>query len=382
VPRTVAILGAGPAGLAAACACLARGFEPLVLERDRPGASLAAMGPTRFFTPLGMNVHPEVLALAGGDRDPTSLCTSGEIAQILQAAAASPRLAGRVRMGHRVVRVARHTFSRGDYAGNPIRRELPFRVVATTPEGERTFEADAVLDASGTYGNPVPLAASGWTSVAARAIRDLGTLHARRRELVGQRVLLVGHGHSAANAVLVLESIARESERTRVVWALRSRNRRPLATAPSDPLPERARIVAQANALAEAPPPWLRVERAAFVESVSTSRGGLEASLSGGRNVEVDTVVALVGYRPDLEPLSELPLEISPATEGSMRLSRALANVTDCLSVPAIAPADLASGEPRFHLIGAKSYGRARTFLLATGYAQIASVVEHLFAEP
>ena len=46
--------------------------------------------------------------------------------------------------------------------------------------------------------------------------------------------------------------------------------------------------------------------------------------------------------------------------------------------MPALAPADLASGEPGFHLAGAKSYGRARTFLLQTGYAQVETMLDGL----
>ncbi len=112
-----------------------------------------------------------------------------------------------------------------------------------------------------------------------------------------------------------------------------------------------------------------------------TAEGAAYAiDLGGDRTARVDHVVALLGYRPDLAPLSELAVEISPATEGAMRSSRALANVTDCLSVPAVAPHDLASGEPRFHLVGAKSYGRAATFLLQTGYSQLETILVGLFA--
>jgi len=68
----------------------------------------------------------------------------------------------------------------------------------------------------------------------------------------------------------------------------------------------------------------------------------------------------------------------APATEGAARLSRALSNVTDCLTVPTLRPDDLDSGEPGFHLIGSKSYGRARTFLLKTGLAQLEQIFERL----
>jgi hypothetical protein len=300
---------------------------------------------------------------------------------LLEAAASSSTLAPHVRRGHRVVRVTRHTLARGEQAGHPVRAELPFRLLVATAEGERRFEADAVLDASGTYDKPVPLAAAGASALGDVAIRDLGALHARRSAIRGKRVLVVGHGHSAANALVELEAIAREADTTRVVWAVRSRHRRPVTAVPADPLPERDRIVTRANSLAEAPPPWLRMERAAFVEAFARAPDGVVATFLGAdaRRVEVDHVVALVGYRPDLEPLSELPLDISPATEGAGRLWRALANVTDCLSVPRVSADDLASGEARFHLVGAKSYGRARTFLLQTGHAQLETVLDHLF---
>lgn len=370
--RTVAILGAGPSGLAAACACLRRRLLPLVLEAEAPGASLARFGPTRFFTPLRMNLPAEIIELSGTTHDPESLLTGPELAQILKAAAASTKLAPYVHSRHRVTSITRGTLARGELAGHPVRAEMPFRVVAA----ERIFEVDAVLDATGTYGQPVPLPIPGAIDV----IRDLGALADRRSELANKHVLLTGHGHSAATALLALEELVTVAHHTRVTWVMRSRNRRPVASVPSDTLPERHRVVSRANELANAPPSWLKVERAAPLESFGHSDDQFEAKLPGGRTVRFDRAVALIGYRPDLAFLSELPLEIAPATEGSLGLWRALANVTDCLSVPSVKPADLASGEPRFHMIGAKSYGRSRTFLLQTGYAQIETILDGLFS--
>jgi hypothetical protein len=56
----------------------------------------------------------------------------------------------------------------------------------------------------------------------------------------------------------------------------------------------------------------------------------------------------------------------------------ALANVTDCLTVPRLDPGDLASGEPRFWFVGSRIYGRAPTFLLQTGYQQIETILKTL----
>jgi hypothetical protein len=183
-------------------------------------------------------------------------------------------------------------------------------------------------------------------------------------------VLLVGHGHSAAHALIRLANLPGTS----VVWATRSANLRPVQDVASDPLPERHRVVAEANALAKT----LRVERRASIERVEPRDGRLWVGLSGGREAVVDRIVALTGYRPDLAPLSELALEVAPSTEGVARLARALSSVTDCLSAPRVAPADLSTGEPGFWLAGAKSYGRARTFLLRTGYEQLATMLDTL----
>jgi hypothetical protein len=121
------------------------------------------------------------------------------------------------------------------------------------------------------------------------------------------------------------------------------------------------------------------VERRARIESISQDdAGALRVAIGGGRVAAVDEIVGLTGYRPDLSFLSELAIEIAPDTEGSARLARALSNVTDCLSVPSIAPADLTSGETGFHLVGAKCYGRARTFLLKSGYRQLETILNRI----
>ena len=71
-------------------------------------------------------------------------------------------------------------------------------------------------------------------------------------------------------------------------------------------------------------------------------------------------------------------IEISPASEGAARLTTALMSVTDWLSVPAVATADLESGEAGFHLIGSKTYSRGRNFFLRAGYAHLESILDDL----
>jgi hypothetical protein len=132
--------------------------------------------------------------------------------------------------------------------------------------------------------------------------------------------------------------------------------------------------------MAEAPPSFLKVVRRTSVESIAARDGRLDVALTGGGGGAFDAIVGLTGYRPDLSFLSELALEIAPSSEGAARLTRALGNAADCLAVPAVAPADLQSGEPGFHLIGAKSYGRLPTFLMQSGIGQAAAILDALGA--
>jgi hypothetical protein len=301
---------------------------------------------------------------------------------VLEPLARTPALSGRVRLGHRVVAVGRARTIRRDLPGHPMRAERPFRLLVETADGEQVVEADAVLDASGVYGRPAALGAGGIPAPGERAlngqvIRHLGALESALPRLAGRDVLLVGHGHSAASALALL---AAAEPRPRVTWAVRCPNRRPCVEVAQDPLAERQRVTAAANDLAAEPPSFLKMERRAAVESLRLREGRLAVALGGGRGGAFDAVVGLTGYRPDLSFLGELALEVSPVSEGPAGLARALGNVTDCLSVPAVTPRDLDSGEPGFHMVGAKSYGRLPTFLLRAGLAQLETILDSLAA--
>ena len=375
----VAVIGAGPMGIAAAIGAADRGHDVTVLERGDVGASLRTWGPARFFSPLHMNVSARMRELLGGGMPgPDTLLTGDEyVDRVLLPLADAEPLRGRVRVRHAVAAIGRRGLTRGDYAGHPIRAERPFRIVC---ENETTFDADVVLDASGGLIVPRPIGAGGLpapgeTRLTRRPIRTLAELATARHELLGKRTLIVGDGHSAAHAVGWLAELAREEPATRVIWATRSANRRPCEEVVNDPLPERASVVARANALAEAPPPFLDVQRRAMIESVAQNDGHVAVRLTRDRVVEADCIAAFTGYRPDARFLSELAVETSPVTEGGGRLYRAISNITDCLAIPAVTPADLQSGEAGFFFVGSRGYGRSNGFLLQTGLVQLETIL-------
>jgi hypothetical protein len=289
-------------------------------------------------------------------------------------------LRGRVHIGHAVVAVGRRGLTRTDYAGHPLRAERPFRILC---DNDESFEADVVLDASGGLVLPRPMGVGGLpprgeARLSRRPIRTLGELASRTSELRGKRVLVIGDGHSAANAIGALAALAHEEPSTRIVWATRAANRRPCEEVPNDPLPERRAVVDFANDLAVDPPEFLRVERRAMIDTVVQNNGHVDVTLTGGRAVQVDAIAAVTGYRPDDAFLSELTVETSPVTEGGARLYRAISSITDCLSMPAVKPEDLQSGEPGFYFVGSRSYGRSNGFLLRTGLAQLETILAAL----
>lgn len=382
--RRLIVIGAGPMGLEAALGAKGRGLEVTVLEKGRVGESLRQWGgATRFFSPFSMNVSDRARAVLGARApDAEALLTGPEMADGVLEPLARALGPGCVREGHTVNAVGRARLSRRDLPGHPLRAERPFRLLVTSATGEAMMEADFVLDASGVYGRPAALGAGGIPApgeglLNGQAIRRLGELEARLDEIADRDVLLVGHGHSAANA---LEMFARMPRPPRVLWATRSPNQRPCVEVANDPLPERERITRAANDLAAAPPPFLRVERRASVDRVMERDGRVAAWLTTGRQGVFDVVVGLTGYRPDLRMVSELALEVAPSSEGAARLTRALSGAADCLAVPRVSAEDLASGEPGFHLVGSKSYGRLPTFLLKNGLTQLELVLDGLCA--
>jgi thioredoxin reductase len=378
----VLVIGAGPMGIAAAIGAADRGADVTVLERGEVGASLRTWGPTRFFSPLHMNLSVRMRELLGDAMpDPDALLTGAEYAdRVLLPLVEREPLRGRVHTGHAVAAIGRRGLTRTDYAGHPLRAERPFRVLC---ENDETFEADVVLDASGGLVLPRPMGVGGLpprgeSRLSRRPIRTLGELASQLESLRGKRVLVLGDGHSAANAIGFLAALANESPSTRIVWATRAANRRPCEEVPNDPLPERRAVVDFANALAENPPEFLRMERRAMIEALMQNNGHVDITLTGGRTVQADAIAAFTGYRPDARFLSELTVETSPVTEGGGRLYRAISCITDCLSVPAVKPEDLQSGEPGFYFVGSRSYGRSNGFLLRTGLMQLETILGNL----
>ncbi|WP_129337687.1 FAD-dependent oxidoreductase [Cellulomonas endophytica] len=387
----VVVVGAGPVGLAAAAHLLERGLEPLVLEAgDGPGAAVRAWGHVRLFSPWRYDVDAAARRLLEATGwvapDPDALPTGDELVRdYLAPLAATDALASRLRTGTRVVAVARDGADRTRSLGRDRRG---YRVRTVTADGRvEDVRARAVLDASGTSGTPNPLGTSGLPAVGeevaapflAGALPDV--LGADRDRFAGRRTLVVGMGHSAANTLLALLELGEAVPHTAVTWAIRGGSpRRLFAGGADDELPARGLLGTRLRRALEAG--RLTLVRRASIERLEPE-GDLVRVLGTARDevldVRVHTVVNATGFRPDLAMLREVRLDLDPVVESPARLAVLIdPNHHSCGTVPPHGEALLSHPDDGFYLVGMKSYGRAPTFLLATGYEQVRSVAAAL----
>jgi hypothetical protein len=384
----VAVIGAGPVGLAAAAHLVARGERPLVFEAGATvGASVRQWGHVRLFSPWRYVVDPVsrgLLEEAGWTMPPGDALPTGRelVERYLEPLARLPRLRPHLHLGRRVVSVGRLGLDKMKSAG---REDAPFAVTVRTAEGrEERHLVRAVIDASGTYAQPNPagaggLPAGGEREAAAHVHRGIpDVLGAERARYAGRRVLVLGSGHSALNALLELAELAGQAPGTRIAWAVRrGADGRLFGGGEKDALPARGSLGQRVRALVETDAVQL-VAHFQLEELVQTEHG-LVAVGAGRRLPAVDEVVVTTGFRPELSFLRELRLGLDAAVESPAALAPLIdPNLHSCGTVPPHGYAELAHPEKDFFIVGMKSYGRAPTFLLLTGYEQVRSVVAAL----
>ena len=127
----------------------------------------------------------------------------------------------------------------------------------------------------------------------------------------------------------------------------------------------------------------LDVVREGAVEGTPTGNAErakpLRVTAADGRTLAVDVVVPCTGFRPDLAPLAGLRLDLDEAVQAPRGLGPLIdPEFHSCGTVPAHGERLLAHPEPAFYIAGMKSYGRAPTFLMATGYEQVRSLAAAL----
>ncbi|WP_019179983.1 FAD-dependent oxidoreductase [Microbacterium yannicii] len=388
----VAIIGAGPIGLAAAAHLVERGIDFLLFESGgRAGASVRAWGHTRLFSPWKHLVDPasrRLLEARGWELpEPERAPTGTELVERYVAPLAElDEIASRTRLGVQVVAVTREGMDRTRTRG---RATTPFALRIRTTDGDvEEVIARAVIDASGTYLSPNPLSSSGLELLGMSDIADAvspalpDVLGRDRTRFSGRRTTVVGAGHSAANTLLALVELVRQEPGTSVAWLIRNAQAVRVSSSADDELADRARLGSRVDqAVADG---VITVIDGFEIIRARRGPGGERVELVGHRDGELvthvtDVVVNATGFRPDLDMLREIRLELDEIVEAPKRLAPLIdPNVHSCGTVEPHGFSELTHPEKGFFIVGMKSYGRAPTFLLATGYEQVRSVTAWL----
>jgi thioredoxin reductase len=381
------VIGAGPVGLAAAAHLLAQGEDPVIFEAGpHVGANVLAWGHVRLFSPWRYMVDAaarELLTASGAWLKPDAdVYPTGHelVEEYLAPLAALPAMRSRLRLNARVVQVTRDGVDKMKTEG---REDVPFALTVQSPDGsQERFLARAVIDASGTTATPNPLGAAGVPAIGERQLADRifygipDVLGAHRDRYAGRRVLVVGSGHSAFNALLDLVDLADTAPGTTITWAIRRPSHR-LSTlfggGINDVLPARGVLGERVQRLVE--DQRLHLVSGFKVGRLTETAEGILVSGDDEVIGPVDEIIATTGFRPDLSLLSELRLDLDSAVESPKSLAPLIdPNVHSCGSVPAHGEAELRHPESGAYIVGMKSYGRAPTFLMLTGYEQVRSI--------
>jgi hypothetical protein len=282
--------------------------------------------------------------------------------------------------------VSREGFDKVKTAG---REKAPFVIRARQEGKDIQLKARAVIDSTGTWNTPNPVGANGVPAVGEEPVASrvfygipdvLGTARAR---YAGKKTLVVGAGHSAANALLLLADLAKQAPGTRLAWSVRSPVlTRVLGGGDADALPARGALGTSLRQLRDSGGlefvAGLRItelkEEGGKLAAIGVTADGQPQRIEG-----IDEIICATGQRPNLAPTSELRVKLDPWLESNEALGPLIdPNLHSCGTVRPHGHRELGHPEPGLYTVGVKSYGRAPTFLMATGFEQVRSVVAAL----
>lgn len=385
-PARIAVLGAGPIGLEAALYARYLGYDVDVFERGRVAEHLHQWGHLRLYTPAGAVCSPLGLAAISNQHadwkppESAELLTGRELAnRYYEPLAQSDLLADHIHLRTEVLAIGRGGLLKGEMAGED-RADSEFRILVSDahsaePAGRRFISADVVIDATGTFGGHNWIGEGGVPAIGeilAKQHIDYGlpdVLGDRRSHFAHRHTLVVGDGHSAAATVAALARLGHDAPYTQITWVVRRGNGDfgPIRRIPNDPWPARDQLAESANRLVQSELGHLIFCRETVVRQIIWHEGlekfqiGLAGRHAG--EIEVDRVIGCVGHRPDNQIFAELQVGEDPIRGAATRWPAEGEGSPDRQLI--------ATSEPDFYVLGAKSLGRDSRFTIAAGLVQI-----------
>lgn len=386
-PQIVAIIGAGPVGLAAGAQALERGLTPVIFEQGAEVAhAIRQWQHVKMFSPWEFNIDTaaeKLLNDTGWDRpDDDELPTGGELVErYIEPLGTQTTLKQYIKLSATVTAISRVDLDKLKTEG---REKAKFEIRYTQDSRQQVVLADALIDISGTWFTPNPAGSNGLPAFgepeAAEHISYVmpDVLGKKREQFSNKRVAVLGGGHSAVGTILDLITLKEDAPDTDITWLVRGEDTsRSFGGGDNDQIKARGSLGSKFKHLVEGGK--ISIESGFHLSRIEQQEDGLKISsgaVADNNTIMVDELVVATGFRPDYSFASELRLELDPATECPPILAPLIdPNVHSCGTVRPHGARELAQPESGFYIAGMKSYGRAPTFLMITGYEQVRSII-------
>ncbi|MFK9116008.1 FAD-dependent oxidoreductase [Peribacillus frigoritolerans] len=386
----VAIIGGGPVGLAAAAHLLKKGEKFIVLEAgDSVGSSMLEWGHVRMFSPWQYNIDKaakELLDKTGWTSPNENALPTGRelVEEYLLPLSNLPEIKEQIMLQAKVVGVAKKAH---DKLKTGKRDTVPFQLYVEVSGNTAVIEAKAVIDSSGTWTNPNPILSNGiWTNAEKQLHNQIhyGIPNVEQLEnrYQNKTTVVIGSGHSAINALLDLATLQQKFTDTKIYWVLRKKQIHEVyGGQENDGLAARGELGIRIQQLVESG--RIHILTPFHINGVYPTNGQitLVGELDGEEFIlgDIDEIVVSTGFRPDTSFLNEVRINLDSSVESIEALAPLIdPNIHSCGTVRPHGEQELRHPEKNLYIVGMKSYGRAPTFLLATGYEQVRSVVAYL----
>ncbi|CAM3390053.1 NAD(P)-binding domain-containing protein [Paenibacillus lupini] len=386
-----AIIGGGPVALAAAAQLVKRNMPFILFEKGAQiASSVLSWKHVRMFSPWEFNMDSAAkeLLLETGWQSPAKghMPTGQELVnEYLFPLAQLKQLHPHIYLNSTVKAIYRKGFDKMKTAG----RNLAAFIIEYEQHGKLLrIEASSVIDATGTWLTPNPMSTSGLPADGEIDYKDHiqygipDILGVYKERYAGRNIVVVGSGHSAIQALTLLNELKMEIPETTIHWVLRKHKVADVfGGGENDGLPARGALGTLANHYVQSGnvqvhTPFLIDQIKRNLDTLSLHGTKLDKTYAIDK---IDEVIVATGARPNFSFLSELRYAADTAVESVPQLAELIdPNIHSCGTVRPHGEAELRQPEKDFYIVGSKSYGRAPTFLLATGYEQVRSVVAAL----
>ena len=387
----IAIIGGGPVGLAAAAHLTKRKIPFLLFETgDSVGQNILSWEHIRVFSPWKYNIDKvaEELLLQTKWEAPNKehLPTGKELVEnYFQPLSNLPTIKPFIHLKSKVLSIGRKGLDKMKTFG---RETKPFIIKVNENGKIKYYESKAIIDSSGTWNQPNPIGSGGVLAEGEQELKShiyYGIPNVKNKDLdryKNKNVLVVGGGHSATNVLLDLAEIQKEYPQTKINWVLRKNDISDIyGGQEADGLEARGALGIKIEALVNSGN--LAIFTSFHILKLSKDKKGIQVEGDWNNEIKtisgIDEIVSNTGSRPNLDFIREIRVDIDAALESVFDLAELIdPNIHSCGTVRPHGEEELRHPEKDFYIVGSKSYGRAPTFLMATGYEQVRSIIAYL----